>query len=89
MIWVVMAVCGFLLGLAYFGSLWLSVRHMLQGRHRPHLIDAGRLLRLGLFGVAVAVLCVHAAGTALGILPGLWLARWSVVHYLGEVRHGA
>jgi hypothetical protein len=79
---------GFLLGLAYFGGLWLSVRRLLRRKQRLSLFNAEKALRLLLFGTTVALLGTLIGAAVVGILPGFWLARWCVVRLLVEAHHG-
>ena len=89
MMWVIAPAAGALLGLLYFGGLWLTVRLVLLRQGRLPLVAASRLARLALLGLVLYALCRADAGYALAALPGFWLARWSMLRHLGEVRHAS
>jgi F1F0 ATPase subunit 2 len=72
-----------LLGLAYFGGLWLTVSRVAG---RPALcgwIPLSSLARLGLLGAALAGLGRQDAGSILAALAGIWLSRWYLLRRIG------
>jgi hypothetical protein len=76
------------LGLAYFGGLWLTVRHLAQGRQAAGLVHLSRGLRLAGLGLAVLVLCKSAPGDLPPAAAGFWLARGYLLYRLGGVWRG-
>ena len=85
MIWCVATACGFMLGLLYFGGLWLSVRRAVRTGLRTGQLVGGRAVRLALATLVLATLTVHTGAHVIGALAGFWLARWCVLRCLGGV----
>jgi hypothetical protein len=83
----VAAVTGAGLGLAYFGSLWLSTRRLVQGR--GGISPVGRWARLALAAVTFCALGREGIGSLLSGLGGLWVAREYLLLRLGGAGHGS
>lgn len=64
------------MGLAYFGGLWLTVRHLAGRRARSPLVSYGAGIRMALLGSGLALLGRLGAGALVGALVGIWLSRW-------------
>jgi hypothetical protein len=88
MIWIKAAGVGAGLGIAYFGSLWLTVRCVVNQPSWTALVAYGGALRLVLLGVGLALLCRDGPGALFCGLGGLWLSRWFLVRRLGGGHHG-
>jgi hypothetical protein len=86
MTWLLSAGLGVLLGFAYYSSLWLSVRALTGGR-RGAWLQLDRLARLLLVAAVTVLLCRTLGVQALGLLPGLWLARTVMLRRIGGSGH--
>jgi hypothetical protein len=86
MTWLLSAGLGVLLGFVYYASLWMSVRALTGGRRGARL-RFDRLARLLLVATVTVLLCRTLGVQALGILPGLWLARAVMLHRIGWSAH--
>ncbi len=79
---------GAVLGLLYFGGLWLTVCR-LRWQPRWHVglaLSSG--VRLALVGLTFYLLSRGGAGRLLAGLGGLWLARCYLIRHLGGSHHG-
>jgi hypothetical protein len=86
----ILAICaGAGLGLAYFGSLWLTVRGVLKRPGRSALIPYGGAIRFAMLGSCLMLLGRQGAGPLLGALGGLWLSRWFLLRQLGGGHDGS
>jgi F1F0 ATPase subunit 2 len=88
MTWVAALTTGFGLGLASFGSLWLTVRPLMHWPRQRLVIGASSAVRLLVVVVVLYALAREGAGLLLAGLVGLWLARWSVVWRLEGMPYG-
>ncbi len=86
--WIAALVTGGGLGLLYFGGLWLTVRHAVQGPKSAAWFALSSLTRLGAIALVLAALIRDGAALAVPALVGLWLARSFLIHYLGGSGHG-
>jgi F1F0 ATPase subunit 2 len=80
-------VAGALLGLLYFGGLWLSVRLFLRQPRRTAWLATSHAARFATLGLGLTVLSRGGAGPLLAALLGLWLARTFLVCRLGGLHH--
>ena len=87
MTWVVGMTTGAGLGFAYFGGLWLTVRHVVSGRRRSALLRVSGGVRLALVALTFYGLSCEGPEMLLAGLAGLWLARWCLLRQLGGVRY--
>jgi F1F0 ATPase subunit 2 len=83
MMWIAAVGVGAGLGLAYFGSLWLTVRGVVNQPSRSALVPYGGAIRLVLLGAGLTMLSRNGAGALVGALGGLWLSRWFLLRRLG------
>jgi F1F0 ATPase subunit 2 len=88
MTWIEAIGAGAVLGLAYFGGLWLTVCQVVSRPTWAAWIPLASVVRLMLLGTGLAILGRQGAGSILASLGGLWLARWFLIRWLGGVRHG-
>lgn len=86
--WIMAITIGGLVGLIYFGGLWLTVREVVSGQRGAGLIFISRLARMALFGVVFYWLSQRSAGQAMAGLGGFWSARWYLLRRLGGRRDG-
>lgn len=70
------AACGGLLGGAYFGGLWLTLRRAPASRHPALLMLASLLLRLAGVGFGLYWLANGDWRRYLAAVAGILLARW-------------
>lgn len=89
---------GFGLGLATYGGLWLTIRQVF---HKPEvqageaipfacasdLCAASSIARLALVAAAFYGMSREGPDKLLMGLGGLWLARWHLLHRLGDRPH--
>jgi F1F0 ATPase subunit 2 len=66
---------GFLMGLAYFGGLWLTLRRLPTARHPAGMLAASLAVRLGLVTGGLLVVGGGSLGRLLLALAGLVAAR--------------
>lgn len=84
--WLAMLTAGFVLGLVFFGSLWLSVQQFARGRSAARLV-AGQGARLLVVGLAFYAIGRGGGEQLLAALVGFWLARWWLLAQVQEVAH--
>ncbi|HZT80694.1 MAG TPA: ATP synthase subunit I [Gemmataceae bacterium] len=89
MTWFAALATGVGLGLAYFGGLWLTVRHAAGRRGGALLLALSRFARLALAGLTFYALLREGTACALAGLLGLLLARWHLLSWLGGDERGA
>lgn len=80
------ALCfGLLLGGCYFGGLWWTVHRLLDTRHVWRTLLASLVIRLTVVLLSFYfVLTRFGWQTLLSCLFGFWLARLSLIHWLGR-----
>jgi F1F0 ATPase subunit 2 len=81
--WIMAITIGALVGLIYFGGLWLTVRQVIGGRRGVGLVFISRLARMVLFGAVFYWLSRRSAGQAMAGFGGFWSARWYLLLRLG------
>lgn len=86
--WFAAVTTGFGLGLASFGTLWLTVRQLVCRSQGRAFMGASSLTRLLLVGLVLYALSREGPGELLAGLAGLRLARSCLARGLGGVRHG-
>ncbi len=86
--WVTAITTGALMGLIYFGGLWLTVRQVVGRQRGAGLIFISRLARMILFGTVFYLLSRRSAGQAMAGLGGFWSARWYLLLRLGGKSDG-
>jgi F1F0 ATPase subunit 2 len=79
---------GAALGFVYFGSLWLTVQHLVRRPRAAGLVHLSRVLRLAGLGLALYVLLKSAPGELVSAAAGFWLARGYLLYRLGGGRRG-
>ena len=82
-------VAGTVLGLVYFGGLWVTVRGVLFHSWRASWIPLCWVARLVLVASGLAILSRQGAIGVLGGLGGLWVSRWMLLRELGGGGHGS
>jgi hypothetical protein len=75
-------------GLLYFGALWLAVRRLVLGSPGRRSVVPGAAARLAALGLVLASLARAGAGSLLGGLAGLLIARMMLLGLLGGLRDG-
>lgn len=80
---VVAATIGGLVGLIYFGGLWLTVRQVVGRQHGAGLAMISWLARMALFGAVFTALCSRSAGQAIAGFGGFWFSRFYLLYRLG------
>ena len=88
MTWFVAFIGGVVVGIAYFGGLWRTVRQMAQTSQRPARAAASRLVRVALCGLVFYALSREGIGAALFALGGFWIARWHLIRRWGVAVDG-
>lgn len=81
--WMMAITSGGLMGLIYFGGLWLTVREVVGKQRNAGLILVSRLARMALFGAVFYWLSRRSAGQAMAGLGGFWSARWYLLRRIG------
>jgi len=89
MIWFITVIFGFGLGLLFFGTLWLAVRHFVRFPKRRILIAASGLARVLLLTVALYMMSRQGYAKLLAGLAGLWMARVILICRLDGIHHGS
>jgi F1F0 ATPase subunit 2 len=80
---VIAVTIGAIVGLIYFGGLWLTVRLVVSKQRGAGVVFIGRLARMTLFGVAFYALSKRGAGQAMAGFGGFWFARFYLLCRLG------
>ncbi len=83
------AIAGMGLGIAYFGTLWLAVIHVLKRPAWAGWLPFLGVVRLGFLGLGLAALGRDGTSSVLAGLGGLWLCRLVLLRQLGFKHHGA
>ncbi|MBO0797523.1 MAG: hypothetical protein J2P31_01755 [Blastocatellia bacterium] len=79
---------GALVGLIYFGGLWLTVQRVVASESGAGLVFISRLARMILFGALFYFLSRRSAGLAIAGFGGFWSARWYLLLRLGGRSYG-
>lgn len=74
---------GFLLGLFYFGGLWLTVTHLTRSPYGPLLITLSLIIRLSITAAGFYLVMHGSMENLLACLAGLLMARVTLVRRLG------
>lgn len=81
--WMMAITSGALVGLMYFGGLWLTIRETVVKQRGAGLLFVSRLTRMALFGTVFYLLTQRGAGQAIVGLGGFWSVRWYLLRHLG------
>lgn len=79
------AAAGFVLGMAYFAGLWLTVRQVAAGVRGAGWMAVSSIARLALAGGAFYGLTRYGGHAALAGLAGFCVSRWSLTSWLGRI----
>ncbi len=74
---------GAIIGLIYFGGLWLTVRQVIGRQQGAALVTMSWLARIMLFGAAFYALGNRNTVQALAGFGGFWIARFYLLYRLG------
>lgn len=72
-------VLGILVGAVHFGGLAWTVRRFVAGQ-KPGVVALSFLVRMGVTAAAVATVVLWIPLAALGVIPGVILARVMLIH---------
>jgi F1F0 ATPase subunit 2 len=86
--WIAGIVVGSVLGLVYFGGLWLTVRGVLVRSWRASWMPLSWAARSILIALGLVILSRQGLTGILAGLGGLWLSRWFLLRELGGVGYG-
>ncbi len=86
--WMIAMTSGALVGLIYFGGLWLTVREVVGKQRGAGLLLVSGLARMALFGAVFYWLSQRSAGQAMAGLGAFWSVRWCLLRRLGGGSNG-
>lgn len=82
------AAAGVILGVAYFGTLWWTVRRVSQARHPAAWLVGSFLVRMVLLLGGVVLVCGLRWKLLVGCVAGILVARLVAVRWFGGAQDG-